>query len=327
MAHDGPVSDLVTVPGNPAPPGAVVEWLTAGDGVRLRTVRWIQPAHETHGTVLLVQGRSEFVEKYFEVVSELLTRGFSVVTFDWRGQGLSSRQLPERTKGHVRDFSEFDSDLHLVMDRIVHEHGIKPYFALAHSMGGNILLRYLHDFPHEFERAVLTAPMLAIKSPNFPLWVAKSAAALWTAAGAHGSFIFGGAKQDPLAEDFEGNTVTSDRARFDRAMACLKAEPKLAIGQPTFGWVEAAFRSMELVASEEFAQGIETPVLLIGAAHDKLVHPGADLVLITRIKRGMYVLLKCEHEIMMERDEIRRGFWACFDPFVATAANRAPAKA
>mgnify|MGYP001378747741 CR=1 FL=1 len=104
-----------------------------------------------------------------------------------------------------------------------------------------------------------------------------------------------------------------------------KAEPKLAIGQPTFGWVEAAFRSMELVASEEFAQGIETPVLLIGAAHDKLVHPGADLVLITRIKRGMYVLLKCEHEIMMERDEIRRGFWACFDPFVATAANRAHA--
>jgi lysophospholipase len=326
VAQDGPVSDLVAAPGNPAPPGAVVEWLTAGDGVRLRTVRWIKPAHETHGTVLLVQGRSEFVEKYFEVVGELLARGFSVVTFDWRGQGLSSRQLPERTKGHVRDFSEFDSDLHLVMDRIVHEHGTKPYIALAHSMGGNILLRYLHDFPHEFERAVLTAPMLEIKSPNFPLWVAKAAAALWTAAGAHGAFIFGGAKQDPLAETFEGNTVTTDKARFERAMACLKAEPKLAIGAPTFGWVEAAFRSMDLVASEEFAQAIETPVLLIGAAHDKLVHPGCDLVLITRIKRGMYVLLKCEHEIMMERDDIRRGFWACFDPFVGAAAYRAPAR-
>jgi hypothetical protein len=40
------------------------------------------------------------------------------------------------------------------------------------------------------------------------------------------------------------------------------------------------------------------------------------LTLITRIKRGMYVMLKAEHEIMMERDEIRRAFWACFDPFV-----------
>jgi lysophospholipase len=326
MAQDGPTIDLVTVPGNPAPPGAVVEWLTAGDGVRLRTVRWIRPAPETHGTVLLVQGRSEFVEKYFEVVGELLARGFSVVTFDWRGQGLSSRQLPERTKGHVRDFSEFDSDLALVMDRIVHEHGTKPYVALAHSMGGNILLRYLHDFPREIERAVLTAPMLAIKSPKFPVWFAKTAAALYTAAGAHNSFIFDGAKQDPLAEQFEGNTVTSDKARFERAMSCLKAEPKLAIGAPTFGWVEAAFRSMDLVASEEFARAIETPVLLIGAAHDKLVHPGADLTLMMRIKRGMYVMLKAEHEIMMERDDIRRAFWACFDPFVATIAPRAAVK-
>ena len=326
MAPAGPRPDLVTVPENPAPPGAVVEWLTTGDGVRLRTVRWIKPAHEIHATVLLVQGRSEFVEKYFEVVGELLARGYSVVTFDWRGQGLSSRQLPEPTKGHVRDFCEFDADLALVMNRIVHEHGTKPYLALAHSMGGNVLLRYLHDFPHEFEGAVLTAPMLAIKSPKFPVWIARSAAAMWTAAGAHGAFIFGGAALDPLAEVFEGNTVTSDKSRFDRAMACLKADPRLALGAPTFGWVEAAFRSMDLVASEEFAHGIETPVLLIGAAHDQLVHPGADLVLIKRIKRGMYVMLKAEHEIMMERDDIRRAFWACFDPFVGAAAYRATAK-
>lgn len=320
MAQDGPHSDLVTVPGNPAPPGAVVEWLTTGDGVRLRTVRWIRPAHETHGTVLLIQGRTEFIEKYFEVVSELLARGLSVVTFDWRGQGLSSRQLPERTKGHVRDFCEFDSDLAMVMDRVVREHGTKPYYALAHSMGGNVLLRYLHDFPHEFERAVLTAPMLAIKTPPYPQWVARSIAAMWTAAGAHGSFVFGGEKQDPLEQLFETNGVTSDKDRFDRLMALLKVDPRLALGAPTFGWVESAFRSMDLVASEEFAQGIETPVLLIGAAHDQLVFPGADLLLIRRIKRGMYVMLKAEHEIMMERDEIRRAFWACFDAFVAAPA-------
>jgi len=60
-------------------------------------------------------------------------------------------------------------------------------------------------------------------------------------------------------------------------------------------------------------------VLLIGAALDQLVHPGADLLFIRRIKRGMYVMLKAEHEIMMERDEIRRAFWACFDEFVGSA--------
>ncbi len=322
MAQDGPVPDLVSVPGFPAPPGVIVEWITLGDGVRLRTARWILPAHDTHGTVVLIGGRTEFIEKYFEVVSELLARGLSVVTFDWRGQGLSTRALPEATKGHVRDFSEFDADLHAVMTRIVQEHGTKPYYGLAHSMGGNVLLRYLHDYPHEFDRAVLTAPMLAVKTAPYPQWFARAMATCSTAAGQHNSFVFGGAKQDPHAQTFETNGVTSDEKRFQRFMTCLKAEPRLALGAPTFGWLEAAYRSMELVASEEFAQGIETPVLLIGAAHDQLVVPGADLTLITRIKRGMYVMLKAEHEIMMERDEIRLAFWACFDPFLGVSATQ-----
>ncbi|MCE9520930.1 MAG: hypothetical protein K8S25_00695, partial [Alphaproteobacteria bacterium] len=154
----------------------------------------------------------------------------------------------------------------------------------------------------------------------------KAMAALFTGTGSHASFVIGGAKQSPFEQVFETNGVTSDKNRFERCMACLAAEPKLALGAPTFGWLEAAFRSMELVASEEFAHGIETPVLLVGAALDQLVHPGADLLLIKRIKRGMYVMLQSEHEIMMERDEIRRAFWACFDPFVgAGIAYRSPA--
>ena len=314
MALAGPHPDLVAVPGLPAPPGAVVEWLALGDDVKIRTVRWILPPSEAHGTVVLIQGRTEFIEKYFEVVAELLARGLSVITFDWRGQGLSTRALPDPLKGHVRDFSEFDADLAAVMTRVVNQHGTKPYHGLAHSMGGNVLLRYLHDNPHEFERAVLTAPMLAIKTAPYPHWVARALAMSATAAGAGNGFVPGA--QDPFKQVFETNGVTTDLARFERAMSWLKAEPKLALGAPTYSWLEAAFRSMDLVSSEEFAQAIETPVLLIGAAHDQLVHPGADLTLIKRIKRGMYVMLKAEHEIMMETDEIRRAFWACFDPFV-----------
>ena len=328
MAPDGPVADLVQVPGNPAPPGAVVEWLTLGDGVRLRTVRWILPDADATGTVLLLQGRTEFIEKYHEVVGELLARGLSVVTFDWRGQGLSSRQLADPLKGHVNDFSEFDADIAFVVTRVLQEHGTKPYFALAHSMGGNILLRYLRDFPHEFERAVLTAPMLAVKTAPFPEWVARSMATVCRFAGGREAYVVGGANEDPMQTRFEGNTVTTDRERFDRAMACLQADRRLALGAPTFGWLEAAFRSMHLVASEEFAAGIETPLLLIGAAQDQLVLPGADFILVRRIKRGMYVMLKAEHEILMERPEIRRTFWACFDPFLAlpSTAQRASAK-
>src|SRR4051794_4241814 len=101
MSASGPaIADLHSSPANPAPPGGVVEWLAEASGVKIRTARWILPARDARGTVVLAQGRTEFIEKYHEVIRELIARKFSVVTFDWRGQGLSSRALEDKRKGH-----------------------------------------------------------------------------------------------------------------------------------------------------------------------------------------------------------------------------------
>lgn len=317
MALHGPdFPDLVELPGFTAPQGAVVEWLKLDGGIRLRTARWMLPDDQTQGTVLLLNGRTEFIEKYFEVISELLQRGLSVITFDWRGQGLSTRLLADPLKSHISDFSEFDADIACVVDRILKEHGTRPYFGLAHSMGGNVLLRYLRDFPHEFDRAVLCAPMLAVRTEPFPQWAARALATTCRFTGAREAYVIGGSPQDPFTQPFEGNRITTDRARYERGKSLVLHDRRLACGAPTFGWLEAAFRSMDLVTTEDFAATIETPLLLVGAAQDQIVQPGADYLLIRRIKRGMYVLLKAEHEILMERNEIRRAFWACFDPFM-----------
>ena len=57
------------------------------------------PPERPRGTVVLLTGRGEFIEKYAtEVVGELLERGFAVVALDWRGQGLSDRPLPSTTR-------------------------------------------------------------------------------------------------------------------------------------------------------------------------------------------------------------------------------------
>ena len=128
MAQQGPdLPDLVELPGFAAPTGAVVEWVTLDGGIRLRTARWMLPDDQTQGTVLLLQGRTEFIEKYYEVVAELLQRGLSVITFDWRGQGLSTRLLDDPLKSHIADFSEFDADIACVVTRILKEHGTRPY--------------------------------------------------------------------------------------------------------------------------------------------------------------------------------------------------------
>ena len=130
--------DLVSIPENPAPAGAVPARLRAIDGVPLRAVRW-HPQGEARGTVLIAPGRAEYVEKYFETVGDLLTRGLVVVVFDWRGQGMSGRELDDRRKGHIDDFSLYLRDLDL--RAIPTETNWGKYF---HDLLGVINLQAVH---------------------------------------------------------------------------------------------------------------------------------------------------------------------------------------
>ena len=108
----------------------------------------------THGVCVLLHGQTEFIEKYEEVIGELNARGFTVATFDWRGQGASARALSDPLKSWVKEFAQFDDDLRSFLEQIVKPIGDAPPLALAHSMGAHILLRTLHDRPQAFRAAV-----------------------------------------------------------------------------------------------------------------------------------------------------------------------------
>src|SRR5262245_43712572 len=109
---------LVATPDNPIPEDSNAGTIKTPDGIELRFARWPSLAGN-RGTVCLFQGRTEFIEKYFETINELRQRGFAVATMDWRGQGHSSRQLPDRRKGYVRDFLEFEADADAFMQQVV----------------------------------------------------------------------------------------------------------------------------------------------------------------------------------------------------------------
>ena len=158
---------LVSIPANPVPEGAITGTVKTPDGAELRFARFPPPPGRK-GTVCLFQGRAEFIEKYFEVVRDLQARGFAVATLDWRGQGLSDRVLADRRKGHVKDFAEYDWDLDAFMKQVVLPDCPPPFFALAHSMGGAILMRALAHGRRWFDRAVMSAPMLEVRIPGSP---------------------------------------------------------------------------------------------------------------------------------------------------------------
>src|ERR1035437_3953509 len=104
---------LVSIPANPVPDHVVTGSIKTPDGVNLRFARW-EPPPGRKGTVVVLQGRAEYIEKYFETVRDLRARGFAVATFDWRGQGMSERALADHHKGHVRNFSEYATDLEAI---------------------------------------------------------------------------------------------------------------------------------------------------------------------------------------------------------------------
>ena len=197
--------------------------------------------------MVVLQGRAEYIEKYFETVRDLRARGFAVATFDWRGQGLSDRALADRHKGYVRNFSEYATDLEAIMEQVVLPDCPPPIFALGHSMGGAIAIRACHDGSRWFERVVLSAPMIALP-PGRAHAHGRAAGALHAPDRARPAAM---CRPDTPSrhgsEDFIGNVLTSDPVRYARNAAVLEEEPALGLGAPTIAWADAAMRLMKRV--------------------------------------------------------------------------------
>ena len=166
--------ELFGLDSNPVPEGAVAGTSSQATALTLRYARFPATSGRPLGTVCLFQGRTECIEKYFEVVGDLRRRGFAVATLDWRGQGGSERRLRNRRKGHIDSFEEYDRDLDAFIEQVALPDCPPPYFALAHSTGGLIAAarrarraRPLHA--HGAERAAPRArPFAALARVRFP---------------------------------------------------------------------------------------------------------------------------------------------------------------
>jgi lysophospholipase len=306
---------LVSIPANPVPDNVDTGTLHTSDGVSLRYARWAPPAGR-RGTVCLFQGRAEFIEKYYETVADLRARGFAVATLDWRGQGLSDRLLPDPLKGHVRDFSEYDTDLRTFMQEIVLPDCPPPIFALAHSMGGAILIRAARQGHRWFDRIVLSAPMITLRGMS-TMGTARITLSLGRLFGFGASYIPGGDRMPVNVRPFVGNVLTSDPVRYARNAAVLEAEPALGVAAPTFAWADAAFKVMSDFSQHAYGATIRQPILMIGAGRDAVVSTQAIENFAMRLRAGSHLMVPgAEHEMLMEEDRYRGQFWAAFDAFV-----------
>jgi lysophospholipase len=307
---------LVSIPANPVPDDVVAGALKTPDGVTLRFARW-QPPAGRRGTVCIFQGRSEWIEKYFETVRDLRVRGFAVAALDWRGQGLSDRALRDRRKGYVRDFAQYDTDLETFMREVVLPDCPPPLFALGHSTGASVLIRAAYRGHRWFDRMVLSAPLIALGGVDYSHGTGPLIVRTLRMAGFGGIYV---PKTDTSiieSRPFVGNLLTSDPVRYARNAAVLEAEPALALGAPTVAWMDSAYRAMRMMRERSFPMHIRQPMLIVAAGNDQVVSGVAIEDFASLLRAGSHLVVAgAKHELLMEQDRFRSQFWAAFDAFV-----------
>jgi lysophospholipase len=309
---------FVRVPGNEIPEGAEEHWLEGRGGVRVRVLTAPSINGPPRGSVIVAPGRTEFIEKYFEVIRELQERGFVVFCIDWRGQGLSGRETANPLKGHFASFDDPVNDIATAL-RLLGQNLPRPHIAIAHSMGGAIILRALQTRRIEVEAAVFTAPMWGIANLGE---MAKSYVRFMNSVGAGGQFA-PGVEHKWRRENFKRNPVTNDRERHARCQGLIAEEPRLASAGPTFGWVAAAADAIEGFQAPNALAHLRIPILVFTAEQELLVDNKSHDAVTALLPNATHIKVAgAKHEILMERDEVRAQFWAAFDDLAGRVAPR-----
>ncbi|WP_162914360.1 alpha/beta fold hydrolase [Taklimakanibacter lacteus] len=307
------LTPLTPLPGNGLPEGLKGATVTTRDGRKLRAAYAIPGS--PRGTVVLVCGRGDFIERWFETIGDFIRRGFAVATFDFRGQGGSQRAYEDRYRDGVRHFSEYDDDFTSFMTQIVLPDCPPPFYAVGHSTGGLVLLRALERRTW-FERAVLSAPLIGVDVGIWPMPLVRFMCALFPKIGLGRLFLPGQSKRPLAPSNFAGNNLTSDRRRFLQATNTLAEQPDLGVGGPTFSWLNAALRSLRHMQSHAASVTFRAPILVVVGGRDRVVDNEATRRFCNAASGvSLAVIPEARHEILFERDSIREQFFAAFEAF------------
>ena len=285
---------------------------------KLRVAFW--NLDSSKGTIILQSGRTEFIEKYYEVVSEFIERGFAVAMMDWRGQGLSSRKASNKRIGHIDKFETYDQDLVKVVNECFKSNCPEPFVGFGHSMGGCLMTSYFISTESILSKCILCAPMVSVRANA----VSRRIVSLL---GIFENFGLGAfPMQKPAWDDDSGwqeesfleNALTTDEERFRRTFKFLSQFPDLGIKGITVGWLKHALKRTNDFKSMDWSSAIKRPLLLLDATNDKLVNSSLNKELLGQSDLTTIVSLESQHEIMMEKDEIRKKAWEAIDQFLSS---------
>ena len=297
------------------PGGGNAFFINGFDNKRLRVALWNINSDE--GTVILQSGRTEFIEKYYEVIEGFISRGYCVAAMDWRGQGLSDRTCKNIRLGHIDSFEEYDKDLIKTLE-VYNKICPKPWIGFGHSMGGCLMASNFVENQEIYKALILCAPMLSIQSRS-------SLRILVSVLGSVSSIGFKDFainkpnwdhEQGWLEEEFNDNFLTSDQYRFNRVYRLISKEHALGVKGLSLGWIYEAIKRTNLFKDKKWGTLVEKPSLLLNATRDRLVSPSGNVQILSKFRNSHVENIDSRHEIFMESDPIRNKAWEKVDEFL-----------
>ncbi len=287
------------------PADGQAHWVKTADGLNIRVANWGQGAQTPlKGTILMFPGRTEYIEKYGPAAVDFLQRGYASVAIDWRGQGLADRTTDNPLLGDVVDFTDYQKDVAALMAHVAALKLPKPYFLMAHSMGGCIGLRALTE-GLDVKAAAFSAPMWGIQmaAPMRPIaWAISS---LSRRLGFDQSLAPGQTTQGYVARvSFAENTLTSDPDMFAFFQRQLEAHPEMELGGPTLRWLNESLREMAHLSTLPApllpcvtALGSDEAIVDSNAIRERMGQWGDGVLQLVENGR---------HEVLMEKPPMRK---------------------
>ncbi|HEV2569225.1 alpha/beta hydrolase [Sphingomonas sp.] len=301
------------------PDGAIIGSWQAADDWPHRTFEW--PSGGGRGSILFLGGRGDIFEKYFEAFDHWHRAGWSVSSFDWRGQGGSGRLSSDPKCGHAAAFAPWIDDLAAFVEQWrTREPSL--HVIIAHSMGGHLTLRALSEERIAPDAAVLVAPMLGLKSAPFGARVAAKVAGLMCRIGKPERLAWKANERPGVPMKGRLALLTHDRERYEDELWWKAEKPEIAVGPPSWAWVAEAYRSTLSLEEPGKLERIATPILILGAEQDRLVDYAAIRRSAGRLPNAALRSWGPEsaHEILREANQVRNAALAEIDRFLGERA-------
>ena len=275
--------------------------------VPLRYKTFVNP--NAKATIVISHGYSEDLLKYRELIFDFYQGGYSVVAFEHRGHGASGRIGKDPGMVHTERFDHYVEDLKLIIETIAAPLHPKT-FLFCHSMGAGIAARYLLENSNHIKAAVLSAPMIGIRTGSIPTWISEILSRSAVTLGAGQRYVAGKGPPDPKKWVFSEKSATGSKVRFEYYKKSIFGQDRYgALGGPSYVWLLEGIKGSRKILEHENLASLKIPIYLPRVTEDRWVRPEQQDKFCEKVPNcRLQTFEGGRHELYLDRDSVRNPY-------------------